>query len=189
MAKFKDTNGVEYELLVTVQTLQLAKKEREFDLAKLLYPGSREIERITEDPILLCDLCWLVAQHRKPADQRGKVEDFYAALAGDALDGAMEALLDAIADFYPRPEQRAFLRDLKKKAKGVTAKALQEAQASLAKIEVENLTKTVTEPNPTISSSTDSTPSSSLPTNPSEPSGSVSSSPESSGSPPETLTR
>lgn len=178
MAKFTDSKGREYELVVTVKTLQVCKAEKEFDLAKLLYPGSHEIQRITDDPILMCELCYLVSQHRIPTDQRVPIQEFYDGLSGDTLDQAMGALLDSIADFYPRPEQRAFLRDLKEKAIGVTAKVFKEARESLAKVDLSPTTTTTMERETTSSSAATTTDES--PKSLSEPSSSATNSQESS---------
>jgi hypothetical protein len=189
MAKFKDSKGREYELVVTVKTLQVCKAEKELDLAKLLYPGSHEIQRITDDPILMCELCYLVSQHRLPTEQRIPIQDFYDSLAGDALDEAMGALLDSIADFYPRPEQRAFLRDLKAKAIGVTAKVFKEARANLEKVD---LTPTTTEATTTLTetnSDSVATTTGESQNSPSEPSSSATNSPASSDSAPVNSTR
>lgn len=137
MAKFTDTNGIEHELRVTVQTVRLCREQLQFDLPKIVLPGSKEVERFLDDPLFTCELLYFVSEHRKPEGERLPTAAFYDGLAGDALDEAQLALIDAISDFFPRPEHRAFLRCLKAKAVNKTDRVFRLATKKLHQMESE----------------------------------------------------
>lgn len=140
MAKFTDNAGREHVLAISIFTIrELKKPPLEFDLPKLLVAGSAELARVLEDPVILCDLAYFISQLGKPEAERVDAESFYMALGGDALSNATSALLEALADFCPSPEERAFLRDLKTKAEGAAEASFAIARKKLATIDLTNL--------------------------------------------------
>lgn len=140
MATFTDNSGREHELVVTIHTLrQLKKPPLAFDLPKLLVAGSSELQRVIEDPVILCDLAFFITQLGKPESEQISPESFYQAMAGDALNQAHSALIEALADFCPSPEERAFLRDLKTKAEGAAEAKFAMARRRLEMIDLEKL--------------------------------------------------
>jgi peptide subunit release factor RF-3 len=76
--------------------------------------GGREpgvLERLASDPVLLVDVIYVLC--RDQANALGVTdEDFGAAMAGDAIEHAVKAMLGAIVDFFPNPRERAALKRL-----------------------------------------------------------------------------
>jgi hypothetical protein len=185
MAKFTDNRGREHELVITVSTIREIKKTFNFDVAKLLLEDSKELAKMIDDPIIMCEICYTVAEYRKPAADRMKVEEFYDGLSGDCLDAALKALLESVADFYPRSEQRAFLRSLTEKAISVESKAYAKAKTKLDAMSTDQLLELAEKTGKSQVATSSPSPATTEPSasvSPSEPSSSVSSSPELSAS-------
>ena len=112
MKTFKDKNGVVWELEVTVGVVKRVRAVLKIDLAKL---DETLYLRLSEDPVLLVDLLWVIcekqAQGRTITD-----EQFGESLAGDAIEEATTALLEAIADFFPGPRRSLFQKVISKTA-------------------------------------------------------------------------
>ncbi len=112
MKAFKDKGGVVWELEVTVGVVKRVRAVLKIDLAKF---DETLYLRLSEDPVLLVDLLWVIcekqAQGRKVTD-----EQFGEGLAGDAIEEATTALLEAIADFFPGPKRSLFQKVISKTA-------------------------------------------------------------------------
>jgi len=108
---FKDTEGREWTIAITVDSIKRVKSLLDFDLLDL--DNGKAIERLVGDPILLCDTIYVICKPQ--ADQRGvSDQDFGRAMAGDVLDRAITALLEDYCDFFPQPKrqvlQKAFAK-------------------------------------------------------------------------------
>ena len=67
------------------------------------------LERLMVDPILLCDVVYVVCKGQ--ADAEGiSDEDFARAMAGDTIARAKQALVEDLVDFFPDPKDRENLR-------------------------------------------------------------------------------
>jgi len=120
MPTFEDTEKRTWSIVVTVATIKRVKELAKVNLLDIL--DGDLIERLVRDPVLLCDaifaICKPKADERKVSD-----EDFGRAMAGDAIDKASAALLEALTDFFPTARERANL----KRALDVTEKAIGKA--------------------------------------------------------------
>ena len=116
MHTFTDNAGRVWTANLNVATLKRVRALAGVDLASAILverDGRVEaslLERLASDPALLVDalyaLCKDEADKLKVTD-----EDFGRAMAGDAILGATDALLDEIVDFFPNPK-RAILQRL-----------------------------------------------------------------------------
>lgn len=104
MRKFKDTNGHEWTIAITVDAIKRVRSMLDVDLLSII--EGKLIERLYRDPVLLCDIVYVVC--KPEADQAGIAdEEFGRAMAGDAIEHATKALLDDLVDFSPSPKDRA----------------------------------------------------------------------------------
>lgn len=129
MATFRDTNGREWHLSITVRSLRLVREATGFELAKLLDDGLRRLNEVATDPELLCRVLFVLvgdqaAKHKIDADT------FADGIAGDALAEAFDAFLQAFADFCPS-QRRALLTTLAEKNKEQAATATAAALEAL----------------------------------------------------------
>ena len=104
MKTFKDNAGRSWSISVDIATIRRVRKVLGVnlvasDLADIL-------KKILGDPVLLCDILYVVC--KPEADKEGiSDEDFGRAMAGDAIEHATVAFLEALADFTPNPRDRA----------------------------------------------------------------------------------
>ncbi len=101
-----------WELEVTVGVVKRVRAVLEIDLAKL---DETLYMRLSEDPVLLVDLLWVLCE--KQAQERNITdEQFGGGLAGDSIEAATTALLEAVADFFPGPRRSLFKKVISKTA-------------------------------------------------------------------------
>ena len=116
MKTFTDNMGRTWTLVVNVATIKRVRALCGVDLNSIVEvedgkPSAKLLERLSGDPVLLVDVLYAVC--RPECDQKGvSDEDFGAAMAGDAVEQATDALLDEIVDFFPAAKRKAFQRIL-----------------------------------------------------------------------------
>ena len=116
MKSFTDNNGRTWTLVVNVATIKRVRALCGVDLNSIVEvedgkPSAKLLERLSGDPVLLVDVLYAVC--RPECEQKGvSDEDFGAAMAGDAVEQATDALLDEIIDFFPAAKRKAFQRIL-----------------------------------------------------------------------------
>ena len=116
MKSFTDSTGRAWTLVVNVATIKRVRALCGVDLNSIVEvedgkPSAKLLERLSSDPVLLADVLYAVC--KPECDQRGvSDEDFGAAMAGDAVEQATDALLDEIVDFFPAAKRAAFQRIL-----------------------------------------------------------------------------
>lgn len=101
MKSFKDASGRSWNFSVNVKTLRLVKAVNGITLTDLAgRDGASLIEQIANDPVflgeVLATLC-LPENHTKE-----DAEKFMENLSGDSIEEAATALMDEIADFFPK---------------------------------------------------------------------------------------
>ena len=108
MRTFKDNAGRSWSVSVNVDTARRIRTMAGVDLMGLIEsPTGQEsatgkplIERLLRDPILLCDVLFVVCKDE--ADKQNISDaDFGRALYGTAISAGRAALLEEIADFFP----------------------------------------------------------------------------------------
>ena len=118
MTKFKDSADREWIVSVTVGAIKNIRTALGVDLAD---PSQAVMERLADDPVLLVDLLWLLCE--KQAKEIGITpEQFGESLVGDPIDAATNAMVEAIADFFPGP-RRSLLQRANAKTRAVRQKA------------------------------------------------------------------
>jgi hypothetical protein len=106
MKTFKDTAGREWAIAINVTSIKRVRDLLKVDLLDIV--EGKLIERLIADPVLLCDVIYVVC--KSDVDAQGiSDEDFGRAMAGNAIEHATKALLEDLADFSPSPRDRANL--------------------------------------------------------------------------------
>jgi len=113
MHAFTDVEDRRWELRLNVSALERLRDEADTDLMELV-DGGPLLERLMRDPVLLCRVLWVLCA-RQAADQGVEADRFGEGLAGAAITGAREALLEEIVLFFHRegPVIRAQVEKLK----------------------------------------------------------------------------
>jgi len=128
---FKDNKGREWNVLVGVNELRRVRQLVGVDLMQVV--EGHLAEELAKDPVRLCDVLYALCQPQADAQHISDVE-FGEGLAGDAIERAVSALLDALVDFFPS-RQGSLLRLAREKMQDVTNLALDMAKQNLEAIE------------------------------------------------------
>ena len=136
MRTFHDNAGRNWTVTLNVATLKRIRALTGIDLINIISldehrkPNVELLERLSEDPILLVDV--LYAACKPEADSQSVTdEQFGAAMAGDAIEHATNALLDELVSFFPDPKRKVLQKILDANRRfGETLKRKVEAELS-----------------------------------------------------------
>jgi len=102
MATFKDNAGRTWTLAINIGAIQRVRDRLKMDLLEAAEADL--LARFARDAVLLVNALWCLVEPE--ARQRGvSDEEFGVAMTGGALDGATDALVAALLDFFPRPQR------------------------------------------------------------------------------------
>lgn len=99
---FKDNAGREWLLKLDAPLIRAVRQDCDgLDLAGF---DGKQFTRLSDDPCLLVDCLWVLC--RKQAESRSiSAEQFAESLVGDAIERATAAMLESIADFFPKSKR------------------------------------------------------------------------------------
>lgn len=119
MKIFKDANGKSWTISVTTNAITRARDLAHFDLISVA-ENKGAIEKLS-DPVLLVNVLFAVC---KPEADAARITDeqFAEGLIGDGLEAAANALLEDLADFFPK-HRRAPLKSALEKIRQIQVKA------------------------------------------------------------------
>lgn len=121
MASFTDNQKREWTFHVDIPLARQVRQELGVDILDI----EQGLRRLAGDPILLCDVLYLLC--RRQADERQvSDEDFGRALVGESLEQSCEAYFEALLSFSP-PRQREILTTMQ-----TAGRALEEALTGIA---------------------------------------------------------
>ena len=107
MKTFTDNAGRTWTVTINVDAIKRVRGLLGVDLLEIV--EGTLIEKLIRDPVLLCDVAYVVC--KPEADAQGvSDEDFGRAMAGDAIEHATKALLEELVGFSPSPRDRANLQ-------------------------------------------------------------------------------
>jgi len=133
MKTFKDNAGRTWTVSVNVDAIKRVRSALDVNLMEAVEGDL--LERLANDPVLLCDVIYIVC--RPEAEARSvSDEDFGRAMAGDAIEHATTAILEELVDFFPRGRRRVLHKALTK-LQAVEARAVEYAEARLDDPELE----------------------------------------------------
>jgi NAD-dependent oxidoreductase involved in siderophore biosynthesis len=127
MKTFKDNAGRTWTVGIDVAAIKRVRSLLDVDLMGAV--EGKLLERLVSDPVLLCDVIYVVCKPEADA-QNVSDEDFGRAMAGDAIEHATTALLEELVDFFPQGKRRVLHKALAK-LQAVEARAVEYAQARL----------------------------------------------------------
>ncbi len=128
MKTFKDTAGRTWTVAINVATVRRVKDLLGEDLLSAV--GGDLVDRLSVDPVLLCNIIYVVCKEEADAKSISD-EDFGKAMAGDAIEQATTAFLEDLADFFPGRRGRLLKKALDK------LNALQERAFDVAETKID----------------------------------------------------
>ena len=118
MKTFKDNEGREWCVSIDVAAVKRCRDLLNEDLLDV----QQVLQRLMVDPILLCDVVYVVCKPQ--ADQLGVTDEQFAqAMGGRAIARAKQALVEELVDFFPEEADRVNLRAALKKFNEMAARA------------------------------------------------------------------
>jgi hypothetical protein len=125
MKTFKTTDGTEWQVTVNVGTIKRCQDDTGLRLTDL-FASAEKIGSFFADDVKFCEV--LFSTIRPQAEAAGKtLDDFLAGIDGTVIEGAAEALLAELSDFFPEPR------------KGLLKKMLARYQAAHQKVMTEGV--------------------------------------------------
>ena len=113
-----------WNITISVGSVKMLKRELDVDLAQI---DEELFKRIQVDPILACDIIYVLVKPQ--ADAEGvSPETFYNMMLGDLLYGASGALIEALVDFFPNPARRRAIRKAFEKGEKLNALVVERAE-------------------------------------------------------------
>jgi hypothetical protein len=109
MPSFKDSQGNEYDVRLTVKSWRFVKEKTGVDLAG---DFQKSMLTIHSDIAAFTNVLYHLVRDQTDGDE----EAFFDRLNGDSLEAAREAVVDAVIDFFPNQNQRATAKELVTKA-------------------------------------------------------------------------
>lgn len=137
MGTYKDATGYTWAVNLDVKALkEIRRRVTDADGLRvdlLDVQNGATIAKVLGDPILLTDILWVVCE--KQAKNDGITQDaFYAAHRGNVFMQAMDALVEAISDFFPELEGIAY-REIYKTSKRTREEQGRKMKEALKKTE------------------------------------------------------
>jgi len=122
---FTDTEGRKWTVTLNVAALARVKSLCAVNLLSVVEPESKLLQELSTDPVQLCNVLYAIV--KPEADGRAVTDAaFGAALGGDALAEATEALIQGVIDFFPKARRSLFQKAFDR------AKVIQTKQEVLA---------------------------------------------------------
>lgn len=112
MARFYDEHSRPWEVKVTVGSAKRVRSMTGVDVLKIL-DQPEILSEVAADPIRFVDVLYALC---KPEADRLELseDDFHEALAGESIEKAVDAFLEALVSFFPPARRKALERILTK---------------------------------------------------------------------------
>ncbi|MGC1272619.1 MAG: hypothetical protein WBC44_02840 [Planctomycetaceae bacterium] len=111
MHTFTDTAGRAWSVVINVDAIRRVRARLDVNLLDAI--EGRLLERLVGDPVLLCDVLFVLVEPEAIAKQVTD-EEFGRSLGGDVLEAATTALLEELVDFFPSGRRAVFRKALDK---------------------------------------------------------------------------
>ena len=127
MKTFNDNAGRTWTVAINVDAIKRVKSLLSINLLEAV--EGKLIEQLVSDPVLLCDVLYVLC--KPEADAKSVTdEDFGRAMAGDAIDHGTTCLLEELVDFFPQAKRQVLAKALAK-LKAFQTKAVETASKRL----------------------------------------------------------
>ena len=128
MHRFTDTAGRAWIASLNVGTLKKARDLAGVDLSAVA--GGEVFNRLAADPVLLCTALHAISRPEAEGATVPTLDEFLAAMDGDAVAAATDALVGEIVGFFPKPVRERLLRAVEA-AKAKAERSAEEAMRRL----------------------------------------------------------
>ena len=127
MKTFQDNAGRTWTVAIHAAAIKQVRSLLGLNLLEAI--EGKLVERFMTDPILACDVLYVLC--KQEADARGiSDEEFGRAMAGDALEHGTQQMLEELVDFFPQAK-RPMLAKAIAKLNAFQAKAIETANKRL----------------------------------------------------------
>jgi len=113
MSKFTDTEGRVWNVQLTVHLVKEVKQRLDVDL--LDEQVHETLTLLTGDIVKSVDILYVLCSHQADKNEISDIE-FGQSLYGDVLFEGINAMVEALIDFFPNPKKRVWIRRLWEKA-------------------------------------------------------------------------
>jgi hypothetical protein len=127
MKTFTDNASRTWTVAINVSSIKRVKDTLDVNLLEAI--EGHLLERLVSDPVLLCDLLFVLCKPEADAKQVTD-EEFGQSMAGDAIDRATTALLEELVNFFPSGK-RGVLASALAKLKHLETRAIEIATERL----------------------------------------------------------
>ena len=127
MKTFNDNAGRTWTVAINVDAIKRVKSLLSINLLEAV--EGKLIEQLVSDPVMLCDVLYVLCKPEADAKQVTD-EDFGRAMAGDAIDLGTTCLLEELVDFFPLAKRQVLAKALAK-LKAFQTKAVETASKRL----------------------------------------------------------
>lgn len=146
MQQFKDEKNRKWDVTISGLELKKVKSRLDINLMSVLEDDFALLKEIASDIVLMGSILWVCCESQAKAMEVDE-DEFFTGLLGDSILDAQTALFEAIADFFPRPQQRALIHKILKKSEQVSEKALgilsKDTMTALDEMDIDQLANSV----------------------------------------------
>ncbi len=111
MKTFSDNANRTWSVTINVDSIKRVRSLLDVNLLDAI--DGKLLEQFISDPILLCDVVYVLCKPQADS-QNLSDEEFGRAMAGDAIDSATTALLEELVDFFPKGKRELLAKALGK---------------------------------------------------------------------------
>ena len=111
MKTFHDNAGRTWTVAINATSIKRVKSLLGVNLLDAI--EGKLIEQLVSDPVLLCDVLYVLCKPEADAKQISD-DDFGLAMAGNAIDHGTTCLLEELVDFFPQAKRQVLAKALAK---------------------------------------------------------------------------
>lgn len=156
MKTFVDNAGRTWTVAISVYSVKRLRAVLNIDLYGLIDDEFKGLGKLMSDPVSLVDLLYVLCQSE--AEKLGVIdEDFGRAMAGDAIERAMEAFLTELTDFFPDAQVRTGIQKVLTLGREVRDRMLSHAIEKMDEIDPDDVARTLINSSGNLPASSEST--------------------------------
>jgi hypothetical protein len=135
MQTFKDRNGREWGIEITVGSIKRVRDAVKVNLYDLIDDNFAGLRRLLDNPIDLVDVVFVLCEQNAKASGINDVQ-FGESLSGESISEMADAFTQAFIDFFPDRRRAAVLQKLVAKAKETAAAICEESEKAIESLDV-----------------------------------------------------
>lgn len=141
MRKFKDKEGIEWEITIDFSSALAIKQEVGVDILDIA--EGKDLVLLSSDIATLGAVFWVLLQEQAKTREIADEKALFRRFNGDVLDEATKCLIAECFDFFP-PAKRSLLKAAYEKLLAAEAQSLASAQTTLDQMSAEEFGKLAT---------------------------------------------